>query len=224
MKNKFSRFFYILCSLAFIVLFAIFCAFAGGAGGWEPKNASVSLTLEKSDKTLFCGGFVTGKYVITCAHLFANEQLDICEKELMCKGSFVHIPEKLFIEYEKKRLLFKCIYADFSSDVAVIELTSVFPEVKFASIVKNETLFAPTGNKVSYEKVKSFGSVSLGAAERLKLDYAAEKGLSGYPVYNLSGYVNGIICSFDKMNETTYAVPGDSIVSVIGEYEKIMKA
>ncbi len=220
MKNNFSRFFYIFGTLVFISFFALFCAFAGGAGGWEPKNAPVSIKLKKSDKTMFCGGFVSENFVITCAHIFSNERIFISENLHMNKGCFVHIPKNLYVRYGKHELIATRIYADFSSDVAVIGLDTSFPKAKIAPVTKKTDVYAPTKINRSYAKTKNLGLVSVGKVKKLKLNFSAEKGLSGYPVYDFSGYVNGIICSYDKTNGTSYAVVADDILRAIDEYKK----
>ena len=227
MKTNFFRYIYIL----FILLFLAFCALFGfflsrnraekyseaAEIPSESEFAEVCLAkirLETDEVVSTCGGFVSENAVYTVAHVFSYANMSRCSYAKTNGRTYYKIPDGFTCSVADKVLECSEIFLDFEADVALIVLRNAyFPNRLTGEEKSGAYLLAPTDGE-TYREVNNAGEVLCGKRRLISFDFTAHKGQSGYPVFDSSGYVNSIICSIDKMNGRTYAIPSSTLISV----------
>lgn len=221
MKKNFTRYLYVFCAIIIIAFFAFFGVFLYKRNNRIYSNI-VDFSVKSETVTVECGGVASGTFVFTVAHLFSSVDMNDCAyvNDGIC--AFIHMPKGFICSNFGKELSCMFIYADFNADVAVVFLKEcVYPDIIRNRNISSASFFAPRFLGEKYSRVNGKGFSFIDGRRYLTLDFTAEKGLSGYPVFDSSGYVNGIICSYDKNNGSTYAVPKETLISVVSAAEKL---
>lgn len=222
MKRKFSCVLYVFCTVVIVLIFTIFGLFLYKNNSDDFPACIANFSLTNGEITVECGGFASGNAVFTVAHLFSYYDRNECIYDNNGICAFVHMSNNLVCSVDGENTAVSFIYADFNTDAAVVFLTtSVYPDVINREPVVPDRYLAPVGSGEKYRLVSGTGTALIDGKRFLALDYTADKGLSGYPVFDSSGYVNAIICSFDKNNGRTYAVPSDALLSTMNDAENL---
>ena len=201
--------------IVFFAFFGLSLQKKSAVAGFNDCIASVSLVTQ--NKSVECGGFVSGNVLFTVAHLFSYDDLYNCSSADTVRSSYFNIPDGLFISVNGNMLKGSYVYIDIPTDTALIFLVGYsYPEI-LCSETQNlrSSFFAPAGTDDSYLEINCSGTVYCEGNKLISLDFTARKGLSGYPVFDDSGYVNAIICSYDKITGNTYAVPAETLRYVL---------
>ena len=220
MKLDFPRILYVYCAIILALFFAFFGLFLYKNSDNDFPDCVANFIVKNEDVTVECGGFVSGNAVYTVAHLFTYYDRNECIYDNNGICAFVHIPHNFVCNLNGENLEVSFIYADFNTDAAVAFLSfSSYPDVINREPSVSTGYVAPVESGERYRAVTKKGTALIDGNRYLALNYTADKGLSGYPVFDSSGYVNAIICSFDKINGRTYAVPSDALLSVMRDAE-----
>lgn len=185
----------------------------------------VTITYETNGVRVTCGGFVCGECVFTVAHVFAYEDLNALSYEHRNGLTYFPLQKGIHVQMDRRRFVTFGAFVDTENDVAILVSPVVGKETVFR---ETPSFFFPVrvqvGPDPKYVTRRVLRVVQLGKGSLLQISGTVEKGVSGYPVLDSSGYVTGILRSVDRMHGVTYATGGDVLKRTYERFAQMSKS
>ena len=179
----------------------------GWAGGAKQIG---SLVVQTEENVSSCYGFFSGRAFFTVKHVFSLENMNENAYEHIHSRSYLLPNIGTYVHIGERTLSPTKIFLSDEYDAAILFFDEAFPLLPLEkTFFSSDSCFSPLFG----EKGKPLYPCKNADSKLYLLPFCAEKGMSGYPVFDGSGYVNGIICSYDKTNDLTVCLPGAALYS-----------
>ena len=218
MTKKINIYLYVIITISAITVFLILIIpIAVNKEIYEnlhKKVFVVKISAETTDYVSECGGVIMENgYILTVAHPFRKIKKftydDLIISAYDHKNNCTYYPKILKIDESADLALLSAVDLPTSSVRLSDSASDYKGQYSYIHCLSNS-------HRIIKRHISNFASD--GKRNYIAIDTEIKNGFSGYPVTDKTGLLIGIICSYDSINKTTYALNANSIKKFLEDF------